>query len=75
MITFAAIRYNGVIYKGKRHEIIVKNAKPFADISKGDEGFLTKSGAFVSREMAAKIALRCGQIKKPKQRLISEDLW
>jgi hypothetical protein len=43
-----------------------------------DQGFLTSTGRFVSREEAVTIAMAAGQIIKPKfqpQQLFSEDLW
>lgn len=75
MIKHAAILHNGIIYKGKRHREIIADAPKYLDLSKGEEGFLTSNGSFVNREQAAKIAHIAGQIKKPKQQLISEDLW
>jgi hypothetical protein len=74
MIKQAAILHNGILYKGKRHREII-DANKWANIKKGQEGFVTSSGLFVDREEAAKIAYMTGQIKKPKKRLISEDLW
>lgn len=74
MITQAAILYNGTIYKGKRHREIIEANKQH-NLRKGVEGFVTINGLFVNREEAGKIAAACGQIKKPKKKLISEDLW
>lgn len=39
------------------------------------QGFLTNKDRFVNREEAAQIALASGQIKEPKKRLFSEDVW
>lgn len=41
------------------------------------QGFLTSTGRFASREEAATIAVRAGQIEAPKwgSDLYSEDLW
>jgi hypothetical protein len=74
MIKAAAILHNGIIYKGKRHREIIEQNKQ-ANLKEGQEGFVTKNGMFVDREQAAKIALSAGQIKRPKKKLISEDLW
>lgn len=40
-----------------------------------EQGFLTNTDRFVSREEAAKIAFESGQIKKETTRLFSEDLY
>ena len=40
-----------------------------------EQGFLTNTDRFVSREEAAKIAFNAGQIKKETNRLFSEDLY
>jgi len=39
------------------------------------QGFLTNKDRFVDRYEAAQIALVSGQIKEPKDRLFSEDVW
>lgn len=39
------------------------------------QGFLTNKDRFVDRNEAAKIAFASGQIKKPVERLFSEDVW
>lgn len=70
----AAILYNGVIFKGDRHRNIIA-ANKHIPLNKGEEGFITSSGMFLNRKEAAKIAYMTGQIKKPKQKLISEDLY
>lgn len=43
----------------------------------GEQGFITESGIFVKRRIAADMALITGQIKKLKwpPNLYSEDLW
>ncbi len=40
----------------------------------GEQGFVTNTGQFVTREEAAKIAFEAGQILKPVPKLFSEDL-
>lgn len=74
MIKQAAILHNGILYKGKRHREIIEANKQ-VNLKQGQEGFVTSSGMFVDREQAGKIAHAAGQIKKPKKKLISEDLW
>lgn len=39
------------------------------------QGFLTNENRFVTREAAAKIALKAGQLKEKKGLLYSEDLY
>jgi len=70
----AAILYNGIIFKGDRHRNIIAQHKHIP-LKNGTEGFITSSGLFLNREEAAKIAYMTGQIKKQKQKLISEDLY
>lgn len=41
----------------------------------GSGGFMTSKGRYVTREEAAEIAYACGQIKVPKKRLFSEDIY
>ena len=74
MIKEAAIRFNGIVSRGKRHREIIANHKHI-NLKKGEDGFVTSGGLFVDRKKAAEIAFQCGQIKKSKNRLISEDLY
>jgi hypothetical protein len=74
MIKAAAILHNGIQYTGKRHREIIE-ANRHVNLKKGQEGFVTSSGLFVDREQAAKIAHVNGQIKTPRKKLKSEDLW
>lgn len=75
MIQEAAIRKNGIIYTGKRHHLILNSAKPAGFLRDGEQGFVTETGQFVSREEAAEIAFLCGQILTRKTMLFSEDLY
>lgn len=80
MIKESAIRLDGIIHTGRRHYNIIHALieKGFPRPIKGQQGFVTTSGIFVSRKLAAKIALACGQIKKLKysnSELFSEDLY
>ena len=76
LVREAAILQDGKIYTGKRHDIIISQIvrktgkKPVT----GEQGFVTNSGRFVSREEAAQIAFASGQIKKQKKLFFSEDL-
>ena len=74
MIKQAAIKYNGVLFKGKRHRDIIA-AYPHIDLKKGEDGFITTAGMFLNREESANIAYMLGQIKSKKKKLISEDLY
>ena len=54
-----------------------RNVKMKLGIKEREQGFLTSKGRFLDRKEAAKVALKCGQIKKPnyfKDRLDSSDL-
>ena len=72
----AAVLKDGIIYTGKNHATAfnkmralgVRCNKPHI------QGFVTESGTFVDRAEAAKIAYECGQILKPTDLLMSEDL-
>jgi hypothetical protein len=60
----AAIRLNGVIYAGRRHneiiDMLVSIGMP-TPIS-GDQGFIDASGAFLDRHAAGDRAVKLGQI-------------
>ena len=64
-IEFAAIQYEGKIYKGFRHANIMRDMMDNGikgHINQECMGFLTDTGEFVSRVEAAKIAYEAGQI-------------
>lgn len=77
-IKYAAIRLSdGVSFFGRRHNdciysAILDNRPPPIT---GEQGFLTNSFQFVSREEAAEIAFKAGQIKELKKELYSEDIY
>lgn len=73
-IAEAAIRKDGVVHTGKRHDLILNAAVPFGSLKRGEQGFVTLAGDFVTREEAALIAYKAGQIPEPKEKLYSEDL-
>lgn len=57
-----------------RHHIIYRDHN---DVSRKpqSQGFVTNQLRFVSREEAAEIAYKAGQIKEHVDKLFSEDLW
>lgn len=64
-IVKSAIRYKGKIYTGIRHNLIAEEVrKENKDyyLKLEEQGFVTDTGRFVSREEAAKIAFKAGQI-------------
>jgi hypothetical protein len=80
----AAILYDGLVYPGKRHWIILdaltkhKEGELPITIREEEQGFVDEAGRFFTREEAAKIALELGQIKRlkfQKEKLFSEDLY
>ena len=76
MIKEAAIRKNGVVFTGRRHnDILCDKSRPFGFLRGGEQGFITDSGVFMNREDAAVLAYFYGQIKVPKDKLYSEDLY
>lgn len=71
---------SGIVVCGRRHHncfIILFNMFEEDDYSKENttQGFLTSKDRFVTRRAAAEIALKCGQIERPTNRLFSEDLY
>jgi len=78
MIVEAAIIFEGITYRGKRHLDCVRQIEretgAFYRTNDGREGFLDQSGVFHDRYEAAKIAYQCGQIKNPTDRLISSQI-
>jgi len=76
MIKSAAIKKDGIIYVGKRHNNILHDeSRPSGFLKDGTQGFITDMGEFVTRERAARIAFNCGQITTPKEMLFSEDIY
>jgi hypothetical protein len=61
----SAIKYKGKIYIGTRHALIAEQIRKEVKGYKTrleEQGFLTDTGKFVSREKAADIAYKAGQI-------------
>ena len=74
----SAILYKDKTYTGRRHcdiiALIIQETGVYS-VRGEEQGFVTSSGRFVSRNEAAEIAFRNGQIKSSKGRLFSEDLY
>lgn len=84
MIKCAAIRHNGKVLTGHRHcdifnaNAVRENGVIISRIIGGEQGFVTLSGDFLTREQAAEHALKTGQIAKlkfSKTQLFSEDIY
>lgn len=78
-ITHAAIvAKNGMILLGKCHADCFHQAFNTGIKTNGKahhQGFFTSKGRYVIREVAARIAVRSGQMPKGTKVLCSEDLW
>ena len=73
----SAILVNDCIYTGKRHSDAISSAAEKTGMKpvRGEQGFVTNAGRFVSRKEAAKIAFEAGQTEKLEDELFSEDVW
>lgn len=79
MIVAAAIKYDGKIFSGKRHNDVFAKLielgykRPIV----GVQGFVDEDGKFYTREEAAKDVIESGQLKKIEwpPLLYSEDLY
>lgn len=80
-IIASAIKYNEIIYTGRRHHNIISDMRnKYLILDKQAiryQGFILENGNYIDRIQAAKIALGSGQIKKLNHppNLYSEDLW
>lgn len=80
MITRAAIKSRNNVYVGKegwRHDQVFyayEDEGRFQSF-KITMGFVTETGEFLSRKDANAHAFKCGQIDKPGDSLVSEELW
>ena len=87
MITHSAIRKDGIIYIGKRHDNVIamgglKKLFPWGYFKGCEQGFLTQDGRFLNRKEAGIYVL---EIKQPLlgrhpfegngRDLTSESLW
>lgn len=79
MVVCSAVKKDGIVYVGRRHNNIRDNMVANGISFKGcEQGFLDKEGRFLNRTEAAIDALACGQIKELKfseTELFSEDLY
>lgn len=79
MIVSSAMRKNGIIYTGFRHNDILNYAKPFGFLRDAESGFITDKGIFVNRKEALIIAKENNQIIRrcggDETELYSENLW
>jgi hypothetical protein len=68
---------DGQIWTGKRHHHCIKTIiQAGLKVSHGDQGFMTASGKYVTREQGAKMVLKTGQCKLNNPPLLySEDLY
>jgi len=81
-IVAAAVLYKDVIFsmpKPARHHTII-HAMHFMGLPpgiQGNQGFLLDNGHYISRDLAAALALSNGQVEKlsAPPLLYSEDLW
>jgi hypothetical protein len=74
----AAIQYGSKVWTGKRHadviKLIIKSGQIFS--SKYEQGFVTITDQFVTRQEAYRIALGAKQIAPKRLKLLlSEDLY
>lgn len=75
-IKCAAVKKDGLIITGLRHCDCFFNLQQAGIDSKGfGQGFVNHRNEFLTREEAAKIAYKHGQIEKPISTLYSEDLY
>jgi hypothetical protein len=76
MIVASAIKKDGVVYTGLRHNnILCDRSRPFGFLKFGIQGFVTDTGEFLDRQQAACHAFECGQVDCIQKTLFSEDLW
>ncbi len=71
----AAVRTpDGKIYARQTHEDVYA-WNPQASTEGREEGFITNTGRFISREKAGEIAFKAGQTKERKNSLTSPDIF
>ena len=75
----AAIKQNGVVYTGRRHnEIIFNMVRAGIVLTEAVQGFLTSEDRFLTRNEALKVAIAAGQVRRENIKggtLTSENLW
>ena len=74
-IKCAAIkRSDGMILAGRNHAFIIKHSPMGTCKKNSTQGFITSNARFVGRTEGGRIAYKAGQIKKPTDLLMSEDI-
>jgi hypothetical protein len=77
----AAIRIGGEVWdlpRPARHAVLVKawrDAHSYSKMPDHEHGFVTSTGRFVPRDLAAKIAFLAGQVDRRRPLLSTEHLW
>lgn len=77
-ILCAAVRYYGDTITGYRHNNCIATIRDIFTsslVTQQIQGFLTSKNRFVYRKEAGEIAYKAGQIDKPTDLLLSEDLY
>jgi hypothetical protein len=76
-VIVAAIRHEGAIHEGVRHEDIRARlwSKERGPARGYEEGFTTSTERFVDRKEAAEIAFAAGQTRSKLDFLYSEDIY
>lgn len=79
VILASAVLRDNLIWTGKRHCTIITAVFSATDkaVMREEQGFITDTGMFLSREQAMELARRNGQLPSSfnKKVLTSEDLW
>ena len=77
-IVASAVLQEGHLWTARRHHEIIKTVfnDTWKRVTQDQQGFLTDTGHFVTRDEAKLIACRNGQLQKDFDKtLLSEDLW
>jgi hypothetical protein len=84
MVVQSAIRLDGVVYVGRRHNDILRSAAEhglgFGGLRMGEQGFVDEAGRFLTRQEARAHFIACGQVPAHGElhhsdRLDSSDLY
>lgn len=76
MIKKAAVFKNGKYFTGPDHSVCKRNCIAALEVEpfETDYGFITDTGEFLSRTMAATHAWKCGQVNQLWEKLYSHQL-
>ena len=78
-ITHVAIQKEDKVYRlcwpARHHHVLHMLSQTVGDIGKHEQGFVTSTERFVTREEAAEIARAAGQTTMTRSMLFSEDVW